>query len=77
MRTMEQINQKVDEKPSFMDQMIKKAVAQAGLPRCDLCKDVIASGALPYLTESGKAMNICLKCVQKALRMYVKANAQE
>ena len=77
MTTTEQINKKVDEKSGFMDSTIQKAIKQAGLPKCDLCDQIIASGAMPYLSENGVGLNVCLKCVQKAIRVYIQANGKK
>lgn len=57
---------------SFFNSMMEKAMAQIKVPKCAVCKQIIASGALPYQDESGEVLNVCLICVIKALRYYIK-----
>ena len=73
------ITSKSTSSPDFGERMamIQKAIKQAGLPKCDLCDQIIASGAMPYLSENGVGLNVCLKCVQKAIRVYIQANGKK
>jgi hypothetical protein len=64
------------EESNLFQDMIAKGLKQVQIPSCDICHNIIVSGAIPFLDENGIALNICMKCVLTAVRYYMKTQKE-
>lgn len=76
--TTEEINEKVRNKDgSLFDKVMKAAMNNQNIPKCDVCLGMLVSGNIIWSNSKGKPLTICTKCMVTAITYWMNKEHQE